>query len=730
MAINIQVYPNFSPRIIEVLAPTESVTVQELIDSIRAWEDSPIGANYPFLIDAAGKEDLGGGVKVGITATLQNAQIAFSGRTTPLDDGAGRTCDLTDPKGERLYVDDADFVTDGVYPGCTVLNDTTKELAAVTEVIDANNLDMFSLSGQGDLGWTVGDSYLVWPNVQCSITGGNLVAVDDTGDSISPVLQTPNVQIVRSSSSSATLQELTAIQHSSFDGGITIDLYNITGKAAAGTTFPTGTNEQPSNNWDDAHTIAEERGFTTFYVIGDMVIDSGVPPFDGHVFVGESPSKSMFTIDDAANVFRCEFLQATLQGTLDGESQVQSCIIETLNYVNGIVYNSIINDTIALGGGEVAHFINCQSGVPGSSTPTIDCGGSGQPLALRNYNGGIRLINKTGPESASLDINSGQVILESSVTAGEIVIRGIGKLTDNSNGANVDAENFINDQMIANSVWDEPLTGATHNIPTSAGRRLRALASAIVTEGIAVSAALNSIVLNGDASTEDGAYGPAIIAIVGGTGYGQCRMIVQYDGTTKRAWLDRDWKTIPDATSEYTITANAGREHVNEGVAQGGGANTITLNALASPNDGAYEGQVVFIRSGTGEDQACRILAYNGTTKVATICKDWAVQPDNTSVYIMLPTATLTRQAIAGSVWNALTADYGDIGSFGKAIADILNAGGSLTPTQATQLEELYKLQGLQLGKPMRVTPSQRTVDDIELELTGDGETETIVTRK
>jgi len=35
---------------------------------------------YPRLISAAGKEDLGGGVAVGITVTLQNAKVAFESR--------------------------------------------------------------------------------------------------------------------------------------------------------------------------------------------------------------------------------------------------------------------------------------------------------------------------------------------------------------------------------------------------------------------------------------------------------------------------------------------------------------------------------------------------------------------------------------------------------------------------------------------------------------------------
>lgn len=192
---------------------------------------------------------------------------------------------------------------------------------------------------------------------------------------------------------------------------------------------------------------------------------------------------------------------------------------------------------------------------------------------------------------------------------------------------------------LAEAVWDVILTAAKHNLPTSAGRRLRDVSGKVVTTGIAQGNGngANQIELNGDASTQDGAYDPAAIAIVNGTGYGQTRLIFEYDGSTRIATVDRNWKTQPDVTSEYVIYANPGREHVNEGLAQGGSSNTIQLNTLASTFDDAYCGQTVFIRSGTGEDQARTVVSYDGTTKIATIHCDWDVIPDTTSGYVMIP---------------------------------------------------------------------------------------------
>lgn len=204
---------------------------------------------------------------------------------------------------------------------------------------------------------------------------------------------------------------------------------------------------------------------------------------------------------------------------------------------------------------------------------------------------------------------------------------------------------------VADAVWDEVLTGATHNVPTSAGRRLRQLSSAVIIEVAVVSATTNTVTFNGDASTADGAYDPAAISIVEGTGAGQTRLIFEYTGSTKTALIDRDWKVTPDNTSIAIITAHPGREHVNEGRAQGGSANTIRLNPLASANNDEYVGQVVFIRSGTGSDQACRITAYNGTTKDATVERNWGTPPAAGSGYVILPTAVLDTARLIDAFW-------------------------------------------------------------------------------
>ncbi len=204
--------------------------------------------------------------------------------------------------------------------------------------------------------------------------------------------------------------------------------------------------------------------------------------------------------------------------------------------------------------------------------------------------------------------------------------------------------------LIENAVWDAILTGASHNIATSAGKRLRTLASAVIyNENLPAQTGINNdnqVKFDTGASSTDGAYDPAIVAIVAGTGIGQTRIILEYDGSSRTATVDRNWKVNPAENDEFIIYADAGRQHVNEGLAQAGSINSITLNTLGSSSDDAYRNQYVFIRSGTGEDQVRRVTAYNGTTKVATISRNWDITPDNTSGYVMLPMACVEVQAV------------------------------------------------------------------------------------
>ena len=432
---NIVIRWDLSPRLITILSPTIEATVQDIYDTLRDHEQRITNLIYPSIISAGGGENLGGGTTVGITATLQNAQIAFEARYIRTSDGYATVSGATG--GITLIDDNATFISDGVERGATITNFYDESYASVTKIISETELQIDPLTDGINNDWEIGDIYKVHNEIQCRVSGGNLVAIDDVGGDISSISPTAFVQIILANSSSATSQNIQDIEYSSFGGGVTVDLTS----SFSGIVYPTGTPRQPVNNFLDALTIKTIRGFTKFYIRGDATIDAGLL-YNGLIFEGESSTRSEFTITSAADVLGCEFNNATVTGVLDGYSVIRDCVIQDLEFFDGFIYDSILSGTINLSGDQPSFIINCNSGIAGSLTPTIDMGGSGSSLVLRKYDGGIKLINKNGPDKVSIDLARGQVILDSTVTAGEILIRGIGKLTDNST-ADVDATDLL-----------------------------------------------------------------------------------------------------------------------------------------------------------------------------------------------------------------------------------------------------------------------------------------------
>jgi hypothetical protein len=136
MSIRSDITVNWSatPRIITVASPSVVLTIQDLNDTLRNIEATvPSAIQFDSLLKAGGKDDLGGGVRVGITLTLSNSQLAFAARAGP------------------AYV-------------------------------------------------------------QCTVSGGNLVAVDANGAAISAISPTAFTQVIVSQSTSAALLSAGASQ--------------------------------------------------------------------------------------------------------------------------------------------------------------------------------------------------------------------------------------------------------------------------------------------------------------------------------------------------------------------------------------------------------------------------------------------------------------------------------------------------------------------------------------
>ena len=187
---------------------------------------------------------------------------------------------------------------------------------------------------------------------------------------MSPINPTAYVNIDRASSSSGTLQEQDALQYSSYGGVVSVDLAS----SNTGIEYPVGNMQYPVNNFDDAVDIGDEKGFAILSIRGDGNITE-VDILDNFIIQGQNKSLTTITIDDDASVDDCTYLDATIIGTLDGESTLEDCRLGVLFYVSGdIQHCEFTNGRITLGGTEQATFDNCFSAVAGSDTPELDVG--------------------------------------------------------------------------------------------------------------------------------------------------------------------------------------------------------------------------------------------------------------------------------------------------------------------------------------------------------------------
>jgi hypothetical protein len=449
-----------SPRIITIPSPLVEVTIEDLQDTLLDLEDDEEGIIFPFLRKTSGGEALGGGVTVGLTMEQQNARLSFAARTTPAETGTATST------GTTILVDTtALFVTNLVTPGALLINFDDRSVATVISITNETTLVHAALTGGIANDWTVGDNYSVTNEIQCSIVGGNLVAVDDVEAELDPVFPTVGTQIVRTSASSATLQELQDIQFASFNGGVTIDV--LAGNS--GTEFPAGTPRQPCDGFPDCKTIADDRGLIEYFIRGNITLDTG-DDVSNHIMTGQSLTLTKITINPGANVLNTDFRLATITGTLDGGSTIADCTVQTLNFVEGMIRDCMLapGAVITLGGTKIVHLMNSMELAPGTNVPIIDLGGSGHPIAVRNYAGQIRIKNKTGSDAADFDLLSGSIFIEDTVTTGTIVLSGVGRWENKdtyAGGATIVNELVEGDifqiisKIMKNRIETNPVTG-------------------------------------------------------------------------------------------------------------------------------------------------------------------------------------------------------------------------------------------------------------------------------
>lgn len=458
--MTVYVLPSESPRIVRVpISDGTEITAQELIDQLRTFEERPDSQSFPLMIKAEGKGDLGSGVLIGITATLQDAQVEFEERITPTSSGT-----VTSGGGATTLNDTAaTFIADGVVRGSWVVNFTDQSVSTVKTVDSGIKLTTTTLvEGTGNT-YDTSDVYKVWNIIQVEVSGGNLIAVDDVGADLSSVYTSFGTQVVRTASVSATLQEQADIEYSSFQNGVWIDVST----SNTGIIFPTGTPRQAVNNIVDATTIANARGFKRFYVVKDLTVGA-TDNVDDFELVGEDPNKSKVTLTAGASTELSEFINCELTGDISGTVSITECIMNNVDNIGSTAKETIIKrsrfitDTYSLSTAATKNVIleYCTSGAVGHGGPTFDFAGATVSLVIRHWTGGIKFGNITGGQDNSIDMDAGHITVNATCTSGKLVVHGVTMFNDNSTGAFVfDSSGIVNEDTITDQVWARTLEG-------------------------------------------------------------------------------------------------------------------------------------------------------------------------------------------------------------------------------------------------------------------------------
>ena len=384
--------------------------------------------------------------------------IVFDGPNTTITLASG----VTDVEAKDIYSRWKDWVTIG---------DNAKYLPAfrtiggdpLSPVVDAGSY--FFIQNQN--GWRIKP-----PEEDITIFISGNLALEDTGQAgliaTTGAFSTAILGLQPVTQGVTTTMKM-QLEYTSFESAVWVDQTNGeagTGYNSAG--LPIGTPENPVDNIPDAIAIQGNRGLPrTIMVLGNLSLGVG-DDISGFKLIGENAARTQINVGSPADTIGCEIIEAYVTGNLDGGTILRNCVIDNLNYVNGFVFQCMLNPgTITLGGTNTAHFLSCYSGVPGLGTPTIDmdgAGGENTPLAMRDYNGGIRLVQKTGNADVSIDLNSGQVKLEMSTitaTSGKIIIRGDGQLSNYDDGTHIDTGYYNGTDPNGVYIYNG-LTGADH----------------------------------------------------------------------------------------------------------------------------------------------------------------------------------------------------------------------------------------------------------------------------
>jgi len=301
--------------------------------------------------------------------------------------------------------------------------------------------------------------------------GSYAVNLVGANSNIADVTNLNQVQIRSANSAGLTFSD--QINSQSFTNNL---VYLHVDDGLSGSTFPRGTPTDPVNNWSDAYIISQVRKLHGFDIQDDLIFNSN-DPIEGQYFVATTPINASMVLD-GRSTNGTTFDRLTVSGLVNGRCSFKSCNlgtlgIEVIDGVQGLLSNCGFSQNIGLDSGatEVIIFNDCISVIAGNTKPIVNCNGTAAPINFRSYTGGLQIdgFTHTGG-TMSIDMLAGSVKISSGCTEGQIIVRGVAYLIDES-GPNcevifkglLDSESINcsgstfsgNTNQIAEAVWNK-----------------------------------------------------------------------------------------------------------------------------------------------------------------------------------------------------------------------------------------------------------------------------------
>lgn len=263
-------------------------------------------------------------------------------------------------------------------------------------------------------------------------------------------------QVSVRSANSAGLVQTKEIEYTAFAGAVHIDPIN----GVAGTIYPAGTAYRPVNNLADALLIAEFRGFMTLFVHGALTLQNG-DNISNFTIEGAGVSfnvaRTTITMEQGCVTSNVMFKNCKVQGYQGGECEFHFCLIGAIDNTHCQFHDCKMSGPVKLHNGNWTqnHFTDLKDCYSGVDWYHVDYNNSPINQIYMNFSGGIRISNMTDSRADLLiQMDAGIVWLDSTCTGGNVTIRGIGTLINEST-SNVDTTDLITKQTISDAIWDQ-----------------------------------------------------------------------------------------------------------------------------------------------------------------------------------------------------------------------------------------------------------------------------------